>query len=132
MNKGLLLAAAAAVAFSGSVLAKGGGVRTGASADAYIDKNAQITANDCEMLTVESARSQCMRQAQGGAGMHGNVGATSGSGTGATGSIGSSDSGARAPMHQGRGEGSSSQRMHSGGSMGSPDSGARSPMHQGR
>ena len=111
MNKALLLAAATALAFSGSVYAKGGS-RTGASADAYIDKNAQISAKDCEMLRVDSARSECMRQAQGGSGMHGNVGATSDSGSG-------------------MGRGGSGRSMHKG-SGPSTDSGARSPVHQGR
>ena len=50
MNKTLLVAAATALVFSGSVFAKGG-ARTGSSADAYIDKNAQISANDCQMLS---------------------------------------------------------------------------------
>jgi hypothetical protein len=111
MNKGLLLAAAAALAFSGSVFATGGG-RTGASADAYIDKNAQISAKDCQMLSVDSARNECMRQAQGGSGMQGNVGATSDSGTG-------------------MGRGGSGRSMHKG-SGPSSDSGARSPTSQAR
>jgi hypothetical protein len=110
MNKALLLAAAAAVAFSGAAFAKGGGARTGANADAYIDKNAQISANDCQMLTVDSARNACMRSAQGGSGMHDSMGGTSSSGTGQgsgghpmhSGSMGSSDSGGRGTMHQGR------------------------------
>ena len=102
MNKALLVAAATALAFSGSVFAKGS-ARTGANADAYIDKNAQISAKDCQMLSVDSARNACMRSAQGDSGMHENAGATSASGMG---------------------HGSSGQPMNSG-SMGSSDSGAR-------
>jgi hypothetical protein len=109
MNKALLIAAATALAVSGSVFAKGGS-RAGSSADAYIDKNAQIAAKDCQMLSVESARNECMRQAQGGSGMSGNVGATSGSGMGQgaggesmnSGSTGSTDSGPRSPTQQSR------------------------------
>ena len=111
MNKALLVAAATALAFSGSVFAKGNGVRTGASADAYIDKNAQISANDCQQLSVDSARNACMRSTQNGSGMNGSTGGTSGS--------------------SGMGQGGGGQSMHTG-SMGSSDSGARSPMQQGR
>jgi hypothetical protein len=107
MNKALLLAAVAALAFSGSVFAKGNGVRTGASADAYIDKNAQISANDCQQLSVDSARNACMRSAEHSGGMHANTGGTAGSGMG---------------------QGSGGQSMHSG----SSDSGARGPMHRAR
>ena len=111
MNKALLVVAATALAFSGSMFAKGNGVRTGASADAYIDKSAQISANDCQQLSVDSARSACMRSAQNSSGMHENMGGTSGS--------------------AGMGQGSGGRPMH-GGSSGSSDSGARSPMQQGR
>ena len=107
MNKALLIAGA--LALSASAFA-GGGAKHGASADAYIDKNAQIAAKDCQMLSVESARKECMRQAQGGSGMQGNVGATSGSGMG---------------------QGSGGKSMHSG-SPGTTDSGPRSPTQQAR
>jgi len=139
MNKALLVAAATALAISGSVFAKGNGVRTGASANEYIAKNAQITANDCQQLTVASARNACMRSAQNGSGMSENTGGTSGSagmgqGSGGHpmhgGSMGSS-AGSAQSMHGGSmgSSASSAQSMH-GGSMGSSDSGARGPMQQ--
>jgi hypothetical protein len=123
MNKALLVAAATALALSGSVFAKGNGVRNGANADPYIDKNAQISANDCQQLTVDSARSACMRSAQNGSGMHENVGATSGSGMG-------QGSGGHSTQSGSMRSGSSGAAAHSG-SGGSSNSGARGPMQQG-
>lgn len=135
MNKALLFAAATALAFSGSVFAKGG-ARTGASADAYVDRNVQISANDCQMLSVESARNACMQQAQSGSGTDANVGGTSGSGM--QGNVGASSG---RGMHGDTGASSGSSMRHGSGGQamprgsgagGSSDSGARGPMHQGR
>jgi hypothetical protein len=124
MNKVLLVAAATALAISGSVFAKGNGVRTGASANEYIDKNAQITANDCQQLSVAPARNACMRSAQNGSGTSENTGGTSGSGGMGQGSGGHSMPGGSMGSST-----SGGQSMH-GGSMGASGSGPRSPMQQ--
>ena len=80
MNKALAISAAAALAFSGAAFAKGGSQKQ--SENAYISSDAQISAADCDTLSVASAKAACMRSvsAQGSAGA--SVGATTGSGSG--------------------------------------------------
>lgn len=78
MHKALLISAAVSMAFSGAAAA--GGMKFGASADQYIDSSAQISANDCHSLSVESARNACLSSAD--AGSSSAVGATSGSASG--------------------------------------------------
>ena len=82
MSKAMVVSAAVALALSGAAFAKGGShsPRTGASADAYIDKSVTISASDCAQLSVESARAACMRSAQADTGT--SIGATSGSASG--------------------------------------------------
>lgn len=76
MNRTLLISAAVALAVSGSVFA-----RESASTQ-------QFTESDCNMLTVDSARSSCMRSIHGSGSSHMGVGGTSGSGEGMTGGSG--------------------------------------------
>lgn len=78
MTKTLCISAAIAMALSGAAFAGGGKHHSkfGASASQYIDQNAQISASDCEMLNVQSARSACLRQAQSSGSSDTAVGAT--------------------------------------------------------
>ena len=76
MNKALCVAAAVALALSGTAFAKGSSKHRAQSQAAT---DAQISMSDCNTLSVESARNDCMRwaQAQGGASAGTSVGATS-------------------------------------------------------
>jgi hypothetical protein len=108
----MVISAAVALALSGAVYAKGGshGARTGASADAYIDKSATISAADCHGLSVESAKAACLRSAQSDSSAGANVGATTGSGSGAS-AGGSSEHGLS--MERGMPAGSSESKPES-------------------
>ena len=66
MNKALCVAAAVALALSSTAFAKGGSKHR---AQAQATTDAQISMSDCNTLSVESARNDCMRwvQAHGGA-----------------------------------------------------------------
>jgi len=76
MSKTVCIAAAVALALSGTAFAKGGSKHRAQSQAAT---DAQISMSDCGTLSVESARNDCMRyvQAHGGASADTNVGATS-------------------------------------------------------
>jgi hypothetical protein len=84
MNKALLVSAAVALALSASAFAKGGSHSGSSGRSADSGQAMNYTQADCHMLTVESARADCMRSTQGGS--HDAVGASdSRSGSGMTG-----------------------------------------------
>ena len=76
MNKALLISAAVSLALSGAAFAGGW---SKASASTAISAEQTFTDSDCQMLTVDSARSACMQSAQrSGGGSDAGVGMTSG------------------------------------------------------
>ena len=80
MNKALLISAAISLALSGAAFAKGGAhSKSSASTGTSAEQTAQFTENDCQMLTVESARSACLQSARSSGGSDASaVGTTSG------------------------------------------------------
>ena len=86
MNKALLMSAAVALALSGSVYARST-AKDSTSSARDTTASANYSVSDCNMLTVESARSACLRSIHADSGMSSEMGTggTSGSGEGMTG-----------------------------------------------
>jgi hypothetical protein len=84
MNKALLVSAAAALALSGTAFAHGTAKHSSSRSDNDISASASYTASDCNMLTVESARSACLNSIHANSGMSSDMGtgSTAGSGEG--------------------------------------------------
>jgi hypothetical protein len=80
MSKAVCMGVAISLALSGAAFAKGTSHSKSSARSAEAATSTQITAADCQTLTVESARAACLRSAQGHTGAA--IGATSGAGTG--------------------------------------------------